>query len=160
MAYYVLEAWSVSGTWYPIKNCITDRLQGNKVTSGSHIPPPVSCRGEVHSVTPYEILLSAVTAITSYFVFLRVFGSSLENYHLLIIYLLRYGRWAQQRTNFLRNSLNRQEQYQIDVLSTRREMSGSTRSPEMEDAWLYSRPGRHIPFVLSQRMHLYVISGA
>jgi hypothetical protein len=46
------------------------------------------------------------------------------------------------------------------VLSIRRETSGSTRSPEMIGAWLYSRSGGHIPFVLFQRMYLYVISRA
>jgi len=121
----------------------------------------VSCRGEVHGVTPYEVLLPAVTAMISHFVFLRVFGSSLANYHLLIlIYRLRYGRWAKQRINFLRNRLNRPEQYETEVLSIRRETSGSTRSPEMEGAWFYSRSGSPIPFVLLQCMHLYVISGA
>jgi hypothetical protein len=90
-----------------------DGVQGNKITSVSHVPPSVSCRGEAHTVTPYEILLSAITAMTSYFVFLRVFGSSLANYYLIsLIYSLRYGRWAQQRTNFLRNSLNRQQHYE------------------------------------------------
>jgi hypothetical protein len=113
MEYYVWEDGSVSGTWYPIKNCITDNVQGNKITSVSHIPPPVFCRGEVHSVTPCEILLSAVTVLTSYFFFLQIFGSSLVNYHLIIlIYRLRYGRWAQQRTKILRNSLNWRQQYE------------------------------------------------